>query len=48
MADWKEKYFASLESLEDKEKEWQETDQLLRRCLSRITLAADGQDKRLD
>lgn len=48
MADWKEKYFASLETLEDKEKEWQETDQLLRRCLSRITLSADGQGKKLD
>ena len=48
MADWKEKYFSSLEILEDKEKEWNETDQLLRRCLSRITLSADGQDKKLD
>jgi len=48
MADWKDKYYASLESLEDKEKEWAETDQLLRRCISRITLAADGQNKKLD
>ncbi|WP_126452169.1 sensor domain-containing diguanylate cyclase [Sulfuriflexus mobilis] len=48
MADWKEKYFASLENLEEKEKGWHETDQLLRRCLSRITLSADGQDKKLD
>ena len=48
MDNWKEKYYASLELLEEKEKEWSETDQLLRRCISRISLAADGQDRKLD
>jgi len=48
MADWKDKYYSSLELLEDKEKEWSETDQLLRRCISRITLSADGKNKKLD
>jgi len=48
MKDWKDKYYASLENLEEKEKEWADTDQLLRRCLSRLTLASDGQGKRLD
>ncbi len=48
MDDWKDKYYTSLELLEDKEKEWSETDQLLRRCISRITLSADGKNKKLD
>ncbi len=48
MDNWKEKYYSSLELLEDKEKEWSESDQLLRRCISRITLSADGQNKKLD
>jgi len=48
MDDWKDKYYSSLELLEDKEKEWSETDQLLRRCISRITLSADGKNKKLD
>lgn len=48
MDNWKEKYYSSLELLEDKEKEWSEADQLLRRCISRITLAADGKNNKLD
>lgn len=48
MDDWKGKYYASLESLEDKEKEWGEADQLLRRCISRMTLALDSENKELD
>ncbi|MCK4744387.1 MAG: diguanylate cyclase [Sulfuriflexus sp.] len=48
MDDWKDKYYASLESLEDKEKEWGEADQLLRRCISRMTLALDSKNKKLD
>jgi len=48
MADWKDKYYSSLETLEDKEKEWAEADQLLRRCISRITLAFDASDNKLD
>ena len=48
MDDWKNKYYTSLETLEDKEKEWSEADQLLRRCISRITLAFDTDNKKLD
>jgi len=48
MDDWKNKYYASLETLEDKEKEWTEADQLLRRCISRMTLAFDTDNKKLD
>jgi len=48
MDDWKDKYYSSLELLENKEKQWSETDQLLRRCISRITLSADGKNKKLD
>ena len=48
MDDWKDKYYASLESLEDKEKEWGEADLLLRRCISRMTLALDSENKELE
>jgi diguanylate cyclase len=45
---WKRKYFDQLEQLEDKEKQWQQADDLLRKTISRLTLAADGQDENLD
>jgi len=48
MDDWKNKYYASLETLEDKEKEWTEADQLLRRCISRMTLGFDADNPKLD
>ncbi|TCT23886.1 diguanylate cyclase [Thiobaca trueperi] len=44
---WKDKYFASLEEIEGKEKAWQEVESILRQALSRLTLAADTSDKRL-
>ena len=45
---WKQKYFAQLEESERREKQWQEAEELLRRTISRLTLAADGIDVALD
>lgn len=45
---WKRKYFEQLEESESKEKQWQQADELLRKTISRLTLAADGQDEALD
>lgn len=45
---WKRKYFDQLQQLEAKEKHWQQADELLRKTISRLTLAADGQDETLD
>ena len=45
---WKRKYFNQLEDAEGKEKQWQQADELLRKTISRLTLAADGQDATLD
>lgn len=45
---WKQKYFDSLEDFEQKEKHWSEVEDLLRRTISRLTLAADGLDDALD
>ena len=41
-AQWKSKYFDHLEESERKEKQWNEADDLLRKTISRLTLAADG------
>ncbi len=45
---WKQKYYDSLEQAERKEKEWKRVDDLLRRAIQRLTLAADGLDQTLD
>ncbi|MCO6412789.1 MAG: diguanylate cyclase [Thiogranum sp.] len=45
---WKKKYFDHLEESEYREKQWAEADDLLRKTISRLTLAADGVDKTLD
>jgi len=45
---WKQKYFTQLEEAERREKEWNEADELLRKTVSRLTLAADGLDDALD
>lgn len=45
---WKKKYFTQLEDSESKEKQWHEADELLRKTISRLTLAADGLDDVLD
>ena len=45
---WKRKYYDALEQHEAKERQWAQADDLLRKTLSRLTLAADGQDSTLD
>ncbi len=45
---WKSRYYDSLEQLEKKEKLWVRTEDLLRRAISRLTLAAEGLDNTLD
>ncbi|HEY9149456.1 MAG TPA: diguanylate cyclase [Gammaproteobacteria bacterium] len=45
---WQGKYYDSLEAFEKKEKQWAEVEDLLRRTLSRLTLAAEGSDDALD
>ncbi len=45
---WKRKYFDQLEESESKEKQWRQADDLLRKTISRLALAADGQDEKLD
>ncbi len=47
-AQWKRRYYDSLEQLEKKEKLWIRTEDLLRRAISRLTLAAEGLDDTLD
>jgi diguanylate cyclase len=45
---WKQKYFEQMDALENREKEWRQTDELLRKTISRLTLVADGHDDALD
>ena len=45
---WQGKYYDSLETFEIKEKQWTDVEDLLRRTLSRLTLAAEGADDTLD
>ncbi|MBI5461210.1 MAG: diguanylate cyclase [Gammaproteobacteria bacterium] len=45
---WKRKYYDALEQAEAKDRQWAQADDLLRKTLSRLTLAADGQDTVLD
>ena len=45
---WKQKYLNSLDKLEKKEKHWQNTESLLKQGLTRVALAAEGQDTKLD
>ncbi|WP_111641507.1 GGDEF domain-containing protein [Marinimicrobium alkaliphilum] len=47
-SDWRNKYFAALEQLEQLEQDGAEQAELLRRLLVRISLAADGQEPGLD
>ncbi|MCP4187992.1 MAG: GGDEF domain-containing protein [Gammaproteobacteria bacterium] len=46
--DWKAKYKATVDELETKEAEWQEIDSLLRKTISRVSIAGRGFDARLD
>lgn len=45
---WKRKYFDTLEDIERKEKTWAEMENLLKKTITRLSLAADGIDTRLD
>lgn len=45
---WKRKFYTSLDELEQKEKEWSELERLLRTLSSRLSLTADGYNKKLD
>jgi len=46
--DWKQKYLANLDRQERAEQAWQATETLLRQGLTRVALAAQGVDPRLD
>lgn len=45
---WKDKYLDSLQRMEEQEAAWQTRFELLRRSLTRTSMAAEGQDQRLD
>jgi len=45
---WKQKYLDSLDKHEKKEKMWRNMESLLKQGLTRVALAAEGQDKTLD
>lgn len=47
-AHWKQKYLETLDELERKQRIWRQSDELLRKTVSRLSLAADGRDDRLD
>jgi diguanylate cyclase len=45
---WKRKYYASLEAIEQKEQRWKQLEEVLRKTISRLALAADGLNATLD
>ena len=45
---WKQKYYDQLDSLEQKESEWEKLETALKRSIGRLSLAAEGQHKSLD
>lgn len=45
---WKRKYYDNLEQAEQKERQWASAEDLLRKTISRLALAADGLDATLD
>ncbi len=45
---WQRKYYESLDELEQKEKQWQELESLLRLLSSRLTLLSDASDEQLE
>ena len=47
-AQWKRKYFDQLSASESQEKQWRDADELLRKTIARLSLAAEGQDSKLD
>jgi diguanylate cyclase len=48
MEQWRGKYYDGVAQLDRKEKEWRQTENVLRQCISRLTLAADDSDKGLN
>ncbi|TPW12447.1 MAG: diguanylate cyclase, partial [Halothiobacillaceae bacterium] len=48
MGEWREKYLLHLQESERKEQRWAQSEELLRRTLSRVTLVAEGIDQDLD
>jgi diguanylate cyclase len=45
---WRQKYYATLEKAEAKQHEWESLEKMLRRCISRLALAADGMHPDVD
>jgi diguanylate cyclase len=45
---WKQKYLDSLDKFEKQEKKWRSTETLFKQGLTRVALAAEGQDSKLD
>lgn len=45
---WKRKYYDALGEQEAQERQWRQAEELLRKTISRLTLAADGLDSTLD
>ncbi len=45
---WKQKYYDQLDRLEKKEQDWQNLETTLKRAISRLSLAAEGQHQSLD
>lgn len=45
---WRRKYLDQLEQYETHQQQWQQADELLRRTISRLALAAEGQDDSFD
>lgn len=48
IAEWKSKYFEQLERLEIKEADWEQLEATLKRAVGRLSIAAEGQNERLD
>lgn len=45
---WKQKYYDSLEEIDNREKKWKSLEDLFKQAISRLTLAAEGNSDNLD
>lgn len=45
---WRRKYYDGLAQLERKEQEWRRTENVLRQCISRLSLATESHDAELN
>ncbi|MDH5485288.1 MAG: GGDEF domain-containing protein, partial [Gammaproteobacteria bacterium] len=45
---WKQKYYDQLDRLDEKEKEWGHLEAVLKKAIGRLTVAAEGQNAKLD